>query len=107
MNSHLLAALPASQLWYAVPLVVVVSLVYAATRHERLGEILSHALGFGAMVVGFMAAIALVLLAISWFDTMIAGFAVVGLYLLLSFLWKVVKRSLARRPPSHPPPSNP
>ncbi len=33
----------ASQLWYALPLVVSISLVYASTRHEDMPSILSHA----------------------------------------------------------------
>jgi hypothetical protein len=37
-------ALVTPQLWYAVPLVVVVSLVWGATRHERLREIVSHSI---------------------------------------------------------------
>jgi hypothetical protein len=49
-------------LWYALPLIVTVSLVYAATRHERLGAIAIHSLRIGAWIVGFMAVILLVLL---------------------------------------------
>lgn len=41
-------------LWYAVPLVVSVSLVCAATRHEQMGPILSHAVRFGLWIVVFM-----------------------------------------------------
>lgn len=32
------------QLWYAVPLVISVSLVWGATRHERLREIVAHSI---------------------------------------------------------------
>jgi len=35
-------ALVTPRLWYAVPLVVAVSLVWGATRHERLREIAAH-----------------------------------------------------------------
>ena len=42
------------QLWFAMPLVVVVSLVYAATRYEELGPIVWHAGRFAAWIVGFM-----------------------------------------------------
>ncbi|RIK88321.1 MAG: hypothetical protein DCC67_00725 [Planctomycetota bacterium] len=42
-------------LWYALPLVVSVSLVCAATRHELLRPILHHAVRFGAWVLVFMA----------------------------------------------------
>jgi len=41
----------AMRLWYALPLVVSVSLVYAATRHEEMGPILRHALRFGVWVI--------------------------------------------------------
>ena len=42
------------QLWYALPLVVAVSLVYAATRHEHVGPILNHAVRLGTWIVVFM-----------------------------------------------------
>jgi hypothetical protein len=42
------------QLWYALPLLVSVSLVYAATRHEEMVPILHHAVRFGIWVVVFM-----------------------------------------------------
>lgn len=54
------------ELWYALPLVVAVSLVYAATRHEAMGLIVRHAVGCGAWIVGLMAAALVVLLLISW-----------------------------------------
>lgn len=46
-----------NDLWYAVPLIVAVSLVYAATRHEDMGEILPHALRIGVWIVAVMAII--------------------------------------------------
>ena len=45
------------RIFYAVPLVVVISLVYGATRHENLNEILVHAIRSVIWVVGFMAII--------------------------------------------------
>jgi hypothetical protein len=42
-------------LWYALPLIVSVSLVCAATRHELMRPIMHHAVRFGAWVVAFMA----------------------------------------------------
>ncbi|GAB4134029.1 MAG: hypothetical protein Kow0040_17180 [Thermogutta sp.] len=48
-------------LWYFVPLLASVSLVYAATRQERMRPILKHALSTAAWIVGFMAVIALIL----------------------------------------------
>lgn len=55
-----------NNLWYAIPLIVAVSLVYAATRHEEMRPIFHHAVRIGVWIVGFMAAIFAVLLLISW-----------------------------------------
>lgn len=60
-----LAALPPNHLVYALPLIVIVSLVYGATRHERTGEIVQHALRAGGWICGFMLAIFAVLFLIS------------------------------------------
>jgi hypothetical protein len=49
-------------LWYALPLIVSVSLVCAATRHEELGPILNHAIRFGAWILVFM----VVVMAVLW-----------------------------------------
>ncbi|MEQ8790586.1 MAG: hypothetical protein RIC55_30090 [Pirellulaceae bacterium] len=51
---------------YLVPLVVVISLVYGATRHELMVPILSHAVRAGGWILGFMAIIFGVLLVLSW-----------------------------------------
>ena len=53
-------------LWYAVPLIIAVSLVYAATRHEAIVPILLHAARLALWITGFMAAIFVVLFLISW-----------------------------------------
>jgi hypothetical protein len=53
-------------MWYAVPLVVAISLVYSATHHEAMRPILAHALRLGLMIVGFMVAIMILLAFISW-----------------------------------------
>jgi len=66
MIPTIFAAQHINQLWYALPLVVVVSLVYAATRHEPMGAILLHALRVGTMVVGFMLILFVFLLLLSW-----------------------------------------
>lgn len=42
-------------MWYALPLIVSVSLVCAATRHELMRPILEHAVRFGVWVLVFMA----------------------------------------------------
>ena len=54
LPSLLAQALGPAQLWYALPLLVSVSLVYAATRHEEMSPILQHALRFGVWVIVFM-----------------------------------------------------
>jgi len=43
--------------WFALPLVASVSLVYAATRHEAVGEILAHAFRVAVWIIGFMAVV--------------------------------------------------
>ena len=53
-------------MWYSLPLIVVISLVYSATRHEAMSAIFSHALRLGITIAGFMAAILVVLAAISF-----------------------------------------
>jgi hypothetical protein len=53
MNS-LLLILATMNLWYALPLVVSVSLVCAATRHELMEPILHHAARFAIWVLVFM-----------------------------------------------------
>ena len=48
-------AVVANDLWYSLPLVVAISLVYSATRHELPAPILWGALRFGGWIVMFMA----------------------------------------------------
>lgn len=60
------AAIPAARLLYAIPLIVVVSLVYAATRHERWTPILEHAWDTALWIVGFMGVVFLILLFFTW-----------------------------------------
>ena len=66
MVSLLLPLAEINLMWYAVPLVVAISLVYSATHHEAMRPILAHALRLGLMIVGFMVAIMIVLAFISW-----------------------------------------
>lgn len=64
--AHLLPLMPllgSVMLWYSLPLVVSVSLVCAATRHELIRPILHHAVRFAAWVLVFMA-VFMVLLAV-------------------------------------------
>ncbi len=62
----LLAAAGAARLLYAVPLVVAVSLVYAATRHEEMGPILVHAFRFALWIVIFMGIVLAIIQLLSW-----------------------------------------
>ena len=43
-----------ARIWYALPLIVVISLVYGATRHEYLKEIVAHSIRSMIWVLGFM-----------------------------------------------------
>ena len=54
------------RMWFAVPIIVSVSLVYAATRHEELGSILIHAGRFAVWIVVFMAIVFAGLQVMSW-----------------------------------------
>jgi hypothetical protein len=51
----------ANQLWYSLPLIVSVSLVYAATRHEDMPSILRHAARMGIWIVAFLAGLGVLL----------------------------------------------
>ena len=65
MNSLLLASILGNRMWYALPLIVAVSLVYAATRHELMEPIVRHATHTAVWIVGFMAVVFVVLFGIS------------------------------------------
>lgn len=58
--------LAAARLWYALPLIVVVSLVYAATRHEQMKPILWQSLRVARWVTGFMVVVFAILFLMSW-----------------------------------------
>ena len=62
MNDLLLLAESPARIWYAIPLIVVISLVYGGTRHEYLREIFEHAFRSGVWMVSFM----LMIFAIIW-----------------------------------------
>ncbi|NIP85439.1 MAG: hypothetical protein GTO03_07700 [Planctomycetales bacterium] len=49
------------RLWYSLPLIVTVSLVYAATRHEGMRPILLHAGRTMLWIVAFMVIVFLIL----------------------------------------------
>ena len=69
MFGLLAAAVGEAKIWYAIPLIVAISLVYGATRHEHVPEILSQAGRSAPWVAGFMA----IIFAIVW----VAGYGVV------------------------------
>ena len=55
----------ASIYWDLPVLLVVVSLVYSATRHDRWDRILKEAVGWGVRIAGFLALIGVTLYALS------------------------------------------
>lgn len=55
----------AAELWYALPLIVSVSLVYAATRYELMEFIIAHAIRTAVWLGGFMLIVTLVLWGLS------------------------------------------
>jgi cytochrome c oxidase assembly factor CtaG len=48
-------------LWYAIPAIVAVSLVYAATRHEQMRPILYHAGRVAIWITGFLIVVSVVI----------------------------------------------
>ena len=62
----LIADWASSQLWYAIPLIASISLVYGATRHEQMVPILHHAWRTAKWIVGFMIIIVTILSVIAW-----------------------------------------
>ncbi len=66
MNGLLAISVAHNYLLYAIPLVVTVSLVYAATRHEAMPFILRHAARIGLWIAGFMSIIFAVLALVAW-----------------------------------------
>jgi len=49
-----LIGLVTAQIWYSVPLIIVISLVWGATRHELLPEIIAHSIRSLLWVLTFM-----------------------------------------------------
>ena len=60
-----LALFAVSIYWDLPVLLVVVSLVYAGTRHDRWDKIVSEAFGWGVRIAGFLFIIGLVLYLLS------------------------------------------
>jgi hypothetical protein len=63
---NLLAAMDPLRIWFAVPIIVSVSLVYSATRHEEMGPIVVHGARFAVWIVVFMAIVFAGLQLMSW-----------------------------------------
>ena len=55
-----------NDVWYAVPAIIAISLVYAATRHERMRPLLVHAARTAFWLVGFMFVVFAVLEVVNW-----------------------------------------
>lgn len=67
MFDLLLLASSMGLLWHAIPIVLAISLVYGATRHELLVPILWHAYHTAVWIVSFMLIIVAILVVVSWF----------------------------------------
>jgi hypothetical protein len=52
--------------WHLPFMLLVISLVYSATRHEQWDEILVEAYRWGIRMFGFMLAVAVVLFGVAW-----------------------------------------
>ena len=52
--------------WHLPMLIVIISLVYSATRFDQWGPIFREAFRWGLRLAGFLAAIALVLYVLEW-----------------------------------------
>lgn len=52
--------------WFALPLIVVISLVYNASRYESPAKILRRAGRMSLTITGFMLAVLIVLMALSY-----------------------------------------
>ena len=62
----MLGLLATISLWYALPMVICVSLVCAATRHEEIGPILNHAVRFAIWILIFMGIVMAILGLMDW-----------------------------------------
>jgi len=56
-----------SYLLYYIPLIISISLVFGATRHEDTSLILRHSWHTGRWITGFMLIIFVVLYVLEWF----------------------------------------
>ncbi len=65
LGPAMLLATRINNLWYALPLIAAVSVVYSATRHEAMEAILVGALRIGTWIGGFMLVVFAILFGIS------------------------------------------
>lgn len=66
MQSLMLPLADVHLMWYSLPLIVVISVVYSATRHEALAPIFAHAARLALTIASFMAAILIFLAVLGW-----------------------------------------
>jgi hypothetical protein len=62
----ILLAASTGLLWHSIPIIILVSLVYGATRHELMGPVLHNAFRTAVWITGFMLLIAAILMVLSW-----------------------------------------
>lgn len=61
-----LAVITIPHLVYLLPLVVTISLVYGATRHEETGPILHHSVRFGIWISSCLGVLFIITFFLSW-----------------------------------------
>jgi hypothetical protein len=69
MISVVLLAVTINRMWYALPLILSVSLVYASTRHERIQEIFRHAMRTAVWITCFMLVVLVILYVLTFIVT--------------------------------------
>ena len=60
------ADLALTRSWFLLPLVVIISLVYSASRYESPERIVRRAAKVALQILGFMAVVLVVLVVLSW-----------------------------------------
>lgn len=66
LKTRQMMSIAPSYLLYYLPLIIAVSLVFGATRHEQTSLVLAHAWQTARWITGFMAIIFAVLFVIDW-----------------------------------------
>ena len=67
IDPHPMLSVSPTYLLYYIPLLIAISMVFGATRHEDTGLILKHAWETARWITLFMVIIFAVLLAVDWF----------------------------------------